>query len=90
MKLRIRSGRIIDPASGRDETGDLFIEDGRIVARLSGPADRTIEAKGLVVCPGLVDMHVHLREPGQEWKEDIESGSRAAVAGGVTTMCCMP
>ena len=90
MRLHIRGGRIVDPASGRDEVADLFIEDGRIVAALSGPADETLDAGGLVVCPGLVDMHVHLREPGEEWKEDIESGSRAAAAGGVTTMCCMP
>ncbi|RMH51957.1 MAG: dihydroorotase [Zetaproteobacteria bacterium] len=90
MRLVVVGGRIVDPASGRDEVGDLFIEDGRIVARLSAPAQRTIDATGLVVCPGLVDMHVHLREPGEEWKEDIASGSRAAVAGGVTTLCCMP
>lgn len=90
MSIRISGGRIIDPASGRDEIADLFIEDGRIVHKLSRSPKKTIDARGLVVCPGLVDMHVHLREPGQEWKEDIESGSRAAVAGGVTTMCCMP
>ncbi|MDX8402545.1 MAG: dihydroorotase, partial [Mariprofundaceae bacterium] len=90
MKWHIRGGRVIDPASGRDEVGDVFIEDGRIVERLTGVAVQVIEASGRVVCPGLIDMHVHLREPGQEWKEDIASGSRAAVAGGVTTMCCMP
>lgn len=89
-RLRIRGGRIIDPARDIDAIGDLLIEDGRIVEHLEGPVDTTIDAKGLVVCPGLIDMHVHLREPGEEWKEDIESGSRAAVAGGVTTMCCMP
>ncbi len=90
MRIVVRGGRIIDPANGRDETGDLFIEDGRIVECLTGAPRRTIDAAGKVVCPGLIDMHVHLREPGQEWKEDIASGSRAAVAGGVTTMCCMP
>ncbi len=90
MRLCIRGGRIVDPASGRDEGGDLFIENGRIVEALSGPADRVLEADGCIVAPGFVDMHVHLREPGQEWKEDIRTGSRAAVAGGVTTICCMP
>lgn len=90
--LLIRGGRVIDPANGVDEVTDVFIEDGRVASpgALHGRADAEIDATGLIVCPGLIDMHVHLREPGQEWKEDIESGSRAAVAGGVTTMCCMP
>ena len=90
--MLIRGGRVIDPANGVDEIADVLIEDGRIAAIGSAPgkADRVIDASGLIVCPGLIDMHVHLREPGQEWKEDIESGSRAAVAGGVTSMCCMP
>jgi len=87
--LLIRGGRVIDPANGVDEVADVFIEDGRISVA-HGKAAKEIDATGLIVCPGLIDMHVHLREPGQEWKEDIESGSRAAVAGGVTTMCCMP
>jgi len=87
--LLITGGRVIDPANGIDEVRDLFIADGQIKGS-SGAADTVIDAAGKIVCPGLVDMHVHLREPGQEWKEDIESGSRAAVAGGVTTMCCMP
>jgi len=90
--LCIRGGRIIDPASGRDEVADLWLHDGRIagIGRFEGKAKRTIDAEGLIVCPGFVDIHVHLREPGQEWKEDIRTGSRAAVAGGVTTICCMP
>jgi dihydroorotase len=87
--LLIKGGRVIDPANGTDEVRDLFIADG-CIAEQSGTADAVIDASGKIVCPGLVDMHVHLREPGQEWKEDIESGSRAAVAGGVTSMCCMP
>jgi len=92
IDVLIKGGRVIDPANGIDEISDVLIEDGRIAAigTNAGKAKTTIDAKGLVVCPGLIDMHVHLREPGQEWKEDIESGSRAAVAGGVTTMCCMP
>lgn len=90
--LLIKGGRVIDPANGVDEVTDVCIEDGRIAppGALQGKADTEIDATGLIVCPGLIDMHVHLRDPGQEWKEDIESGSRAAVAGGVTTMCCMP
>ncbi|MFC1567590.1 dihydroorotase [Pseudomonadota bacterium] len=90
--LRIKNGQIIDPANGIDEKTDLWIKDGKVVAVGSHPgtADKTIDATGKIVCPGLIDMHVHLREPGQEWKEDIESGSRAAVSGGVTSMCCMP
>jgi len=90
--LRIKNGHIIDPANGIDKTADLWIEDGKVVAIGDhiGNADETIDASGKIVCPGLIDMHVHLREPGQEWKEDIESGSRAAIAGGVTSMCCMP
>jgi len=90
--LLIKGGRVIDPANGVDEISDVLIEDGRIAAigKKAGKAKTIIDAAGLIVCPGLIDMHVHLREPGQEWKEDIESGSRAAVAGGVTTMCCMP
>src|SRR5690606_39231420 len=88
-----RKGRVIDPASNRDEEADLFIVDGRI--RSIGPnlgvkADETIDATGLIVAPGLIDPHVHLREPGQEHKETILTGSRAAVAGGFTAVCCMP
>jgi len=88
----IKNGRVIDPANGVDEGCDIWIEDGCIagMGKFDGAANKTIDASEKIVCPGLIDMHVHLREPGQEWKEDIESGSRAAVAGGVTTMCCMP
>jgi dihydroorotase len=90
--LHIKNGHMIDPANNIDGKADLWIEDGKVIAigEHSGTADQTIDASGKIVCPGLIDMHVHLREPGQEWKEDIESGSRAAVAGGVTTICCMP
>ncbi len=90
--LLIKNGQIIDPANGIDKKADLWIKDGKVIAvgNHSGKADETIDATGKIICPGLIDMHVHLREPGQEWKEDIESGSRAAVAGGVTSMCCMP
>jgi len=90
--LLIKNGHIIDPANGMDKVADLWISDGKVAGTGSyeGEPDQVIDATGKVVCPGLIDMHVHLREPGQEWKEDIESGSRAAVAGGVTSMCCMP
>src|SRR4051794_27296764 len=94
--LVFRGGRVVDPASERDETADVVIEGGRIVAVGHGAAARApagaqvIDARHLVVAPGFVDLHVHLREPGQEYKEDIVSGSRAAAAGGFTTICCMP
>jgi len=90
--LLIKSGHVIDPANGIDQVADVLIEHGRIsaVGAVHGKASQTIDASDRIVCPGLIDMHVHLREPGQEWKEDIESGSKAAVAGGVTSMCCMP
>lgn len=91
--LWISQARVIDPASGRDETADLFVRDGRIVDSLA-PAERDgaqkLQARGLVACPGLVDIHVHFREPGQTHKETIASGSRAAAAGGFTTVVCMP
>jgi len=93
MRTVIRGGRVIDPASGRDQVADVYIASGRIQAIGEEPPgfepEREIDAHGQVVCPGLVDQHVHLREPGQEWKEDIASGSRAAAAGGVTTVACM-
>ncbi|ATX82795.1 dihydroorotase [Mariprofundus ferrinatatus] len=90
--LLIKNGHIIDPANGIDEVANLWVKDGKVavIGAYDGQADEEIDADGKIVCPGLIDMHVHLREPGQEWKEDIESGSRAAVAGGVTSICCMP
>jgi dihydroorotase len=87
----IRGGRIIDPASGRDETGDLLVLDGRIAestAQRSGIP--VLDAEGLIVAPGLIDMHVHLREPGGSQKETIASGTRAAAAGGFTSLLAMP
>lgn len=91
--LHIKNGRVIDPANNRDEPGEVFAVDGKIVDSLSAAqkAEATvIDADGAVVCPGLVDIHVHLREPGQTHKEDIDSGTRAAAAGGFTTVVCMP
>lgn len=91
--LWIQNARIIDPAAKRDESGDLFIVNGRIASSLSAAQKKSakkIDAAGLVACPGLVDIHVHFREPGQTHKETIATGSRAAAAGGFTTVVCMP
>ncbi len=92
-ELLIRNGRVIDPASNRDEIADVFIRGGNIVSvapNLDAAGAKVYDATGLVVAPGLVDMHVHLREPGFEHAETIESGARAAAAGGFTTICAMP
>ena len=87
--VNIRGGRVIDPVSGRDETGDVFIADGKFVAvPAAGAAE--IDARGLAVCPGFIDMHVHLREPGHGAKETIETGTKAAAAGGFTSVVAMP
>lgn len=92
-KTVIRGGRVIDPANGVDEVCDLIIEDGKVAAMgkaLAAGGAREIDAAGYVVAPGFVDMHCHLRDPGQEYKEDIVSGTRAAARGGFTGICCMP
>jgi dihydroorotase len=104
--LRLEGGRVVDPASGKDGAYDLLIVDGKIAeVRLSGAgrraakkgarkapaeASNVLDMSGLVICPGFVDMHVHLREPGHEHKEVIETGTRAAAAGGFTSVACMP
>jgi dihydroorotase len=92
-RVWLRGGRVLDPASGRDGRADVLIENGRIAAiedALEGVADaESVNAEGLWVAPGFVDLHAHLREPGQEYKEDIASGGRAAAAGGFTAVCCM-
>jgi dihydroorotase len=94
MKLHIRNGRLVDPANGIDEVKDLFIADGKVAAVGSTPAgfvaDRTIDASGLVVAPGLVDLSARLREPGYEYKATLESEMQAAMQGGVTTLVCPP
>ena len=94
--LLLAGGRVLDPESGLDTTADVLIEDGEVVAiettpgRLDDRATERRDVDGLLVCPGLVDPHVHLREPGQGAKETIETGTASAVAGGFTTVCCMP
>jgi dihydroorotase len=91
--LLIRGGRVIDPATGHDAVADVFLRDGRVeaVGDMGSPDDATvIDAAGLIVAPGFIDLHVHLREPGQEHKETIATGARAAAAGGFTAVCAMP
>jgi len=94
MNLLIAGGRLIDPSQGIDQTMDVLIADGVVLELgqgLSAPeGTQTIDAAGLIVTPGLIDMHVHLRDPGLEYKEDIATGSRAAAAGGFTSVACMP
>ena len=91
MKItRITNGRIIDPANNRDEVADLWLADGKITAPQPGSETESLDARGLVVSPGLIDIHVHLREPGQSHKETIATGTRAAAAGGFTSIVAMP
>jgi len=92
MSLLVRGGRVLDPSSGVEHDADVLIEEGRVtrIARGIAEADQAIDARGCLVLPGFIDLHVHLREPGEEHKEDIRSGSEAAAAGGFTTVCCMP
>src|SRR5437899_11183603 len=95
MRLLIQNGYVIDPSQGINSGKNLFIEDGR-VAGFSAYSDgvpegaEVFDATGLVIAPGFIDLHVHLREPGEEYKETIASGAAAAVAGGFTSICAMP
>ena len=92
-KLLIKGGRVVDPASNTDKKADILIEDGKvkeIKSAISDSAKEVIDAKDLIVCPGFIDAHVHLREPGFEEDETIETGSKAAIAGGFTAILCMP
>src|SRR5260221_3509882 len=88
MNLHIKGGRVIDPGSGKDAVGDVYVADGKIVEKVK--AEKTIEAKGLIVFPGFIDLAVRLREPGHEYKATLESEMGAAAAGGVTSLACLP
>ena len=94
MDILIKNGRVVDPARSLDEVMDVAVDQGRVLEYAKGrkPSKETtvIDAKGKIVTPGLMDIHCHLREPGFEYKEDIRSGTLAAVRGGFTTVCCMP
>ncbi|WP_099470034.1 dihydroorotase [Konateibacter massiliensis] len=95
MKLLIKNGRVIDPASKQDEVMDLLLEDGKIAKKAANIQEKeetltVIDAKGCFVMPGFIDLHVHLREPGFENKETIATGARSAARGGFTTICAMP
>src|SRR6266508_3856773 len=91
--LLITNGRVIDPSQGLDQVTDLWVRGGHILGIGPRPdlqPGRVIDAAGKIVCPGLIDMHVHLREPGREEDETIATGTAAALAGGVTSVACMP
>ncbi|NQT05588.1 MAG: amidohydrolase family protein, partial [Dehalococcoidia bacterium] len=91
--LLIKDGRIIDPGQGIDERGSLLLSEGKIAWRGVTPPQTDYDilyAEGMVVCPGFVDLHCHLRQPGFEEKETLATGTRAAARGGFTTVCCMP
>ena len=93
MIILIKNGRILDPATKTDKTADLLIEEGKIKKigeKIKAVADEVIEASGCFVMPGFVDLHVHLRDPGFEYKETVETGSKAAARGGFTTILAMP
>src|SRR5216683_1378822 len=93
--LLIRGGRLIDPASKIDALMDVLLRDGRVAEialpnKIRGGANEKFDARGLIIAPGFIDLHVHLREPGQVYKETIATGTAAAAAGGFTSVCCMP
>lgn len=93
MKLLIKAGRVVDPSQNLDKVMDILVEDGKVVEIapvIEAVTATVVDAAGLVVTPGLIDLHIHLREPGLEAKEDIISGTQAAAAGGFTTVACMP
>lgn len=93
MRVWIKNGRVVDPASGTDKRLDILIEKGKIIdikPKIQARGTKIIDASGLVVAPGFIDMHVHLREPGQEDKETIATGAQAAARGGFTSIVCMP
>ena len=93
MTILIQNGHVIDPLTGRDEVCDVLVRDGKIQkigTALSEEAEQVLDASGCYVMPGLIDLHVHFRDPGLTYKETLETGGKAAVRGGVTTVCAMP
>ncbi len=93
MTILIQNGHVVDPLTRRDEISDVYIEEDKIckvAEHIDRQADRVIDAEHCYVLPGLIDLHVHFRDPGLEYKETLETGGRAAVKGGVTTVCAMP
>ena len=93
MKILIKGGRVIDPKTKTDKILDILVEDGKIAEiaeNVNADSDKVIDASGKIVAPGLIDMHCHLRDPGYEYKEDIETGTRSAAKGGFTSVACMP
>lgn len=93
MKIIIQNGHVLDPSASLDAAMDLLVEDGKIkkvAKKIEEEADQVVDAAGYYVMPGFIDLHVHLRDPGLEYKEDIQTGTRAAARGGVTTICAMP
>lgn len=93
MKILIKNGHVVDPLTKMDECSDVLVDGDRIVKvgkQIEEKADQTIDAKGCYVMPGFIDLHVHFRDPGLEYKETLETGGKAAVRGGVTTVCAMP
>lgn len=93
MKILIQNGHVVDPLTGKDERSDVLVEGDRIkrvAEQITEQADKVIDAAGCYVMPGFIDLHVHFRDPGLEYKETLETGGKAAVKGGVTTVCAMP
>ena len=93
MSILIQNGHVLDPATGRDGVCDVLIENERIVKvseHINAEADPIIDAEGCYVMPGFIDLHVHFRDPGLEYKETLTTGGRAAVRGGITSVCAMP
>jgi dihydroorotase len=90
MRFQIKNIRIIDPSQNKDSVGDILVENGKIVSKFSGNNNKIIDGKGKIAVPGLIDVHSHLREPGQENKETIYTGTLSAAKGGISTVFCMP
>jgi dihydroorotase len=90
MRFKIKNIRIVDPSQNKDSVGDILVENGKIVSKFSGDINKIFDGKGKIAVPGLIDVHSHLREPGQEDKETIYTGTLSAAKGGISTVFCMP